>query len=151
MHPHRLRGDSSPSPKTTRGSQAVAVAAIHLDAAANGASALPHQRHARLQRVRDDASTTRTPSQWRRLPTSLRQDPRRSVVVEDHEVDVAVVVEVAGGEAAADVQRRERRAGAGGHVHESTPAIVAKQLIALAQRIGVALLRPGCSDAAPRR
>jgi hypothetical protein len=55
----------------------------------------------------------------------IAEHPGRTGVVEDHEIDAAIVVEIAGGHTASDVQRRQCRTGALGHVGESTATIVA--------------------------
>ena len=95
-------------------------------------------------------STTRTPSQWRPL-VRVQQDANRAVVVEDHQVHVAVVVEIARRQPPRHVERREGRPGLIRHVGEPAPALVVKQLIALLERVRVAGLHLRWTRAAPRR
>ena len=73
----------------------------------------------------------------------VQQHPRRSAVVEDDDIDSAVVVEIASGHAARDLQLRRTRGPALSVTSVNfRPTVVAKDLAALLQRIRIAGLQP---------
>jgi hypothetical protein len=65
----------------------------------------------------------------------VQQHSRRPAVIEDNQIDVAIVVEVSRGGATRHIQRHECRARGGRHIDEPAPAIAAKQLVALPERV----------------
>src|SRR5262245_41618074 len=74
------------------------------------------------------------------IPDLVDEQPRRTVVVDDNDVGVAVVVDVAERRTAADLGERERRARLVADVFEPAETGVVKQLPALAEGKRVALL-----------
>ncbi len=97
--------------------------------------------------VRGDSSFTI--SQCAPRPTSLRSKARRSVVIVDHDVDCAVVIDVAKSNPAADLRALKRRASQVRDFAKAFPAsFVVKQLAALGVREVARLIRSDDRDGA---